>query len=218
MIKKMWKPLLVTGMVAAVMTGCSDSKDTAPSDDNNSEKQVAQNQQKEFNFEHYYKLDDKEVVIELNGQKLTVGELKKRSFQQLLLSEVNQFIEKQLVLEKYPVTEEELAKEIKKAGNVQSVDKEQLRYQLSYDKAIRDGAKYTEDDLKKIYNQHFSDSTQSYEEMKKDLEYMAPYYMGAQIHDKIGKLKKDASIKYIDKDLEKQYHVVYPTIDENKKQ
>ncbi|MCU7667918.1 hypothetical protein [Bacillus thuringiensis] len=205
MLRKYWKPLLATSLVSLVVVGCSKEQQIAPGKDQEVTKKG------DFKLDAYYKLDDKDTLVEVNGKKLTVAEVKKNTFNQMFLTEINQFIEKQLILKKYPISDAEVDKTLKKYGKVDGIDldKEQIRLQMAYDKAIHDGIKVTEKDLKDIYDANYKNSGKTFEEMKKQLKEMAPYYFGNKVSEKIASMKTGEDVSFKDKALEKQINDLF---------
>ncbi|MDA1674489.1 MULTISPECIES: hypothetical protein [Bacillus cereus group] len=205
MLQKYWKPLLATSLVSVVMVGCSNEKQIAP------DKEQEVTKKGDFKLDAYYKLNDKDTLVEVNGKKLTVAEVKKNTFDQMFLTEINQFIEKQLILKKYPVSDAEVDKTLKKYGKVDGVelDREQIRQQMAYDKAVHDGIKVTDKDLKEIYDANYKNSGKTFEEMKPQLKEMAPYYFGNKVSEKLASIRTSEGVSFKDKELEKQINDLF---------
>ena len=224
-MKKMIKPLVVTGAIAILLAGCSNEKDVTPGDKDTKNAPVSSTAKI---TDSLYKLKDSEVLVEVNGEKLTVGEVKKKAFENTLVSEINQFTDRILLIEKYGPTDEELEKELEKIKETQStpvgneegstppvgniIDKETLRHNMAYEKAIKDGVEITKEDLLKIKKEYFPNEERTYAEMEEELRRVAPYYMGNNVYELTAELKKEAKINYVNKELQKQFEEMNATI------
>lgn len=208
MIKKHLKPLITVGALTFLVVGCSKAQDVAPGKEKDGEQAISSKDV--FQSSSYYKLKDKDVLVSVDGKELTVGDLKEKAFNQLLLTEVNQFIENQLLLTKYPVSDDEVNKLAKQYGENADIDKDQIKLQLAHEKAINDGIDVTDADLKEIYNANFKDSGKTFEEMKADLKKQAPYFFGeSQLSKKIAALRTDDNVKFQDEKLKTEINNLF---------
>ncbi|MFP3725852.1 hypothetical protein U8V72_11680 [Priestia filamentosa] len=216
MIKKHLKPILVVGALSFLVIGCSKEEEKTPQSDSSKKEEVVSSKDV-FQAESYYKLKDDDVLVEVKGEKLTVSDLKESAFKQLMLTEVNQFIENQLLLQKYPVSDSEIQKLADQYGKDAKVDRAQLKLQLAHEKAINEGFTVTDKDLKAIYDANFKDSGKTFEEMKEDLKKQAPYFFGeSQLSKNIASLRTDENVKFRDDKLKEEVNnlFVQPTQEE----
>lgn len=213
-MKKSWKFLMVTGLAASVLVGCSDDTEVAPGAKEGKQGEVASSQvAPSVDFNKLYEMKDKEVLVEVEGQKLTVGEVKEKLFRQGLVGVVNQFIDSTVLIERYEVTDEDVKKEVEKQKEAmgeyakgQVIDEEAIRYNLAYEKAIKDGVEYTEEDLKQIYEQYYSQEERSFEEMLDQLKEQAPYVLGGNnVYEKQQALRKKAKIDFKNDSLKAEF-------------
>jgi hypothetical protein len=213
-MKKIWKPLLLSGIAAAVLVGCSDEKELTPGATDSKTGQETTDSAQGVDYKKLYTMKDKEVLVEVEGKKLTVGEVKEKLFQQGLTGAVNQFIDSTVLINAYKITDEDVEKEIKKQkesmgeyAKNHDFDKEAIRYNLAYEIAIKEDVEYTEKDLKDIYEQYYAEyETRSFEEMKDQLKEQAPYVLGGNnVYEKQQELKKDVKVKFGDKTLEAEF-------------
>lgn len=204
-MKKSWKFIMVTGLAASVLVGCTDDTEVAPGAEDGKKEEVASSQTTPpIDFNTLYEMNDKDVLVEVQGQKLMVGEVKEKLFRQGLVGAVNQFIDSTVLIERYGITDEDVRKEVEKQKEAmgeyaigQVIDEEDIRYNLAYEKAIKDGVEYTEEDLKQIYEQFYSEEERSFEEMKDQLKEQAPYILGGNdVYEKQQALRKKTKIEF----------------------
>lgn len=195
-----------TALLSVVLVGCS-------ADNTDKEKVVADG----IDFDTIYQLDDKDVLVKLNGKQLTVGEAKQQAFENYLLPTINSFIDNTLLIEKYNITEEDVQQEITKmkealgeGASDTTFNEEQIRYDLAYKKATDELVNFTEDDLKTIYDTYYAKiETRSFEDMKDELKAQAPYLLGVNdVHNLQKELREKADIQYNEESLKRELGIV----------
>ena len=224
---KTFKFVTLLSLSTLILFACSDEK----------EKTVEKETQTEtsfqgIDFQKIYEMNDNETLVTMGKEKLTVGEVKQKTFEQSLLTAVNQFIDTNLLTQKYTVSKEELEAEINRqkeamgeSFNADTIDEKSIRYQLAYNKAITELVKFTDEDLKNIYKQYYEGKdARTFDEMKEEIEKQAPYILGGQkIYELQNELRKDAKIDFNEESLKQQFNlsvnpVVTPTVDEPKEE
>lgn len=213
MLNKSIKIAFLTALSVALLFACSNEKEATKENKNES---TTQSSFKGIDFSKIYEMDDNKTLVKLGDAQLTVGDLKRQTFEQSLLISVTNFIDSNLFMQKYKVTKEELAAEIARQKeavganfNEATVDEEAIRYQLAYNKAIESLVEYTEEDLKKIYTQYYEGKdSRSYEEMKEYIEKQAPYILGREQLDKLKtELRKEAKVEFNEESLMQQFNL-----------
>ena len=91
--------------------------------------------------------------------------MKQKAFEQALVSTVNDFIEREVLLDEFKVSDKEVEEEIKKQketlgsrANNKSFDKDEIAYNIAYQKALTKLSNFTNDDLKEFYTKYYKNS------------------------------------------------------------
>lgn len=210
-MKLKWiKYLAFLCVMSLFLSACSNKKED-DKDKNENKKQTVQG----VDFDKIYNMEDDKVLLEIDGKGITVKEIKKATFEQGLLNTINHFVDDSLLEKKYTVTDEEVENEIKnrkkafgKESKNMTFDKNEVRKNLSYNKAIRAlDVQYTEDDYKQIYEQYYKGhDKRTFEELKEEIKNQAPYILGGQHIQELQKeLRKTADVKYNEESLKKEF-------------
>lgn len=215
--------MILIGMSSLVLFGCAE-KET------NEKNKVTEQEVQGIDFDKIYAMDDDAILISVQGKELTVKEAKEKIFQQGLVSMINQHVDTTMLIEKYKITDEDVAKEIKtrkdalgESGVGLTFDKESIRYNLAYEKAIAENVKFTEEDLRTIYEKYYkANEKRTFEEMKEELEKQAPHILGGEeIYQIQQELRKEANVTFEEETLKNEFkqsfQQVEQKVDENKK-
>lgn len=212
-MNKIIKSVFLVGLTSLVLFGCSNEKEKEAE-----KAPVAGTEIQGIDFEKVYNMKDDEVLFSVQGKDITVKEVKEKVFQQGLVNVINQFVDNAMLVEEYKITDQDVENEIKKRKEALgesavgvTFDKESIRYNLAYDKAINANVKFTDEDLKTIYDKYFAaNETRTFEQMKEELKKQAPHILGGEkIYQIQQELRKKADVTFKETSLENEFKQMY---------
>lgn len=153
---------------------------------------------KDMVFVDLYDKRDNEVVVNVNGQKLTIEELKQITFDKYATLEINHFIEQSYLAEKYPVSADDIDEQYD-SSTKENHTKKEMKHSWSLEKET-DNSVVNENLLREIYEKKYNSTVTKFEDVKEEIKvFEAPYYL----HRKnLYEYRKNSKIKYINKDIQ----------------
>lgn len=150
-------------------------------------------------FKELYYEKNSAPVVEINGKSLTAEELRKQTFDNHVVKEVNAFLLRTTIMEKYNITEAFLEKKFSEM-NKGNISKEQALEILVLEEASK-RIQIPSEQLPKIYKEQYQMSGKSFEELR---EYIHKTEAMNQIRREAKEsLAQNKYIQYINDDLKK---------------